>query len=265
MIFSRSAIRVLVAISFCGLTITLGVLSPVTIAADSPPAELTDPDGARITPNITADQSRTFVVPRMDVENTMASDDIPPPPSISEVFLDEGDYYLVRGEKIFIRRDANRMVVKFKDKDFASLMRTANLPEEQTLALHSALGVSASEMILSLERQFDKRRIAIIRAHPKADKKLLRSRIKDFNTPPSVEYSYPLFITKTGIDELVLTDEIVARFSPEYSRFQPFRTDRRKLRCFCSPAILPEYPNGVLLRPCACDHRSGDQSISRQQ
>jgi subtilisin family serine protease len=226
MIFFRSWIRFLVAISFCGLTIAWGVLPPVTIAADSPPAELTHPDGTRTAPNIPADQTRTFIVPNMGVEKTMASEDIPPPPGISEVFLDEGDYYLVRGEKIFIRRDVNRMVVKFKDNDFASLKSTAHRPEEQTSELHSALGVSASEMILSLERQFDKRRIAIIRAHPKADKKLLRSRIKDFNTSPSVEYSYPLFITKTGIDELVLTDEIVARFSPEYSE--------QKVRQFCA-------------------------------
>lgn len=187
MIFFRSSIRLLVAISFCGLTIAWGILAPVTIAADSPPAELIHPDGRRTAPNIPTDQTRTFVVPKMDVERTMASEDIPPPPDISEVFLDEGDYYLVRGEKIFIRRDANRMVVKFKDNDFASLKNKAHRPEAQTSALHSALGVSDSEMILSLERQFDKRRIAIIRAHPKADKKLLRSRIKDFNTSPSVK------------------------------------------------------------------------------
>jgi subtilisin family serine protease len=226
MIFFRSWILLLAAISFCGLTIAWGVLPPVTIAADSPPAELTHPDDTRTAPNIPADQTRTFVVPKIDVEKTMASEDIPPPPDISEVFLDEGDYYLVRGKKIFIRRDANRMVVKFKDNDFARLKSTAHLPEAQTSALHSALGVSAPEMILSLERQFDKRRIAIIRAHPKADKKLLRSRIKDFNTSPSVEYSYPLFITKSGIDELVLTDEIVARFSPEYSE--------QEVRQFCA-------------------------------
>jgi hypothetical protein len=92
MIFFRSWILLLAAISFCGLTIAWGVLPPVTIAADSPPAELTHPDDTRTAPNIPADQTRTFVVPKIDVEKTMASEDIPPPPDISEVFLVEGDY-----------------------------------------------------------------------------------------------------------------------------------------------------------------------------
>ena len=165
---------------------------------------------------IPGDHTKRFVVPKMGVETAMANGNIPPPPGISETFLDEGDYYLVRGKKVFIRRDAHRMVVKFKDNTFANLKRTAPQPEEQTLALHSALSVSDAEMSLSIERQFDKRMIAIIQTYPKSGKKLLRSRIQDFNTSASVEYAYPLFVTKTGIDELVLTDEIIARFSPEH-------------------------------------------------
>ena len=182
-----------------------------------------NPAAADLTPGVSpspgripGDHTMRFVVPKMGVETTMAKGNIPPPPGISETFLDEGDYYLVRGKKVFIRRDAYRMVVKFKDNAFDNLKRTAPQPKEQTLALHSALSVSDAEMSLSVERQFDKRRVAIIRAHPKAGKKPLRSRIQDFNISPSIEYAYPLFITKTGIDELVLTDEIIARFSPEY-------------------------------------------------
>jgi subtilisin family serine protease len=146
----------------------------------------------------------------------MAEEYFQPPPSVSELFVDEGDYYLVRGQKVFIRRDAHRMVAKFKDDAFANLKSTTHRPEAQTSALHSALGFSDAEMSLSVERQLEKHRIAIIRAHPKGAKKLPRLRIQDFNTSPAVEYAYPLFITKTGIDELVLTDEIVARFFPQH-------------------------------------------------
>jgi subtilisin family serine protease len=110
------------------------------------------------------------------------------------------------------------MVVKFSESAFANLKRTASRPAEQTSILHSALAVPESEMALSIERQFDKRRVAIIRAHPKAGEKPSPSRLQNFNTSASVEYAYPLFVTKTGIDELVLTDEILARFSPEYGQ-----------------------------------------------
>lgn len=150
----------------------------------------------------------------------------PVPHRISEIFLDEGDYYLVRGKKVFIRRDTRRMVVKFKDAPFANFKRYANQPGEQTLALRSALNVADSKMTLSIDRQLDRYRIAIVRVHRKAGETLLRSRIQDFNTSASVEYAYPLFVVKTGLDELVLTDEILARFSPEYAE--------QEVRKFCT-------------------------------
>ena len=142
--------------------------------------------------------------------------DIPPPPKISEIFLDEGDYYLVRGEKVFIRRDANRMVVKFTDTAFASLQNACDQKEVQAAVVQSALKVSDSQMTLSSERVLQKHRIGIVRAHLNPRGKLIRSSIQEMAMSPSVEYAYPLFITKTGLDELILTDEIVARFSPDY-------------------------------------------------
>ena len=141
---------------------------------------------------------------------------IPPPPEISDIFLDEGDYYLVRGKKVLIRRDAHRMVVKFKDNVFTDLQNHSDQGEQQTAILQSALNVPDSEMALSIERLCDEHGTAIIRAHPESGGNLLRSSIQEMAMSPSIEYANPLFITKTGLDELILTDEIVARFSPDY-------------------------------------------------
>ena len=125
-------------------------------------------------------------------------------PDISEIFLEEGDYYLVRGRKVYLRRDAHRMVIKFKKQPFAALASYGLRSEEQDAALQSTLNVPASEMAVSVEHQFNKRRISIIRTRPKEGEKLLRSQIQDFNNRPSVEYAHPLFIAEKGMGKLVL-------------------------------------------------------------
>jgi subtilisin family serine protease len=164
--------------------------------------------------------------PMTAIAETKTPADIPESPEASHSFVDEGDHYLVRGKKVLIRRDMRRMVVKFKEAAFSDFEHYAGQPQEQSRALRSALNITDSEMTLSVERQFDKRRIAIIRVNGKPEDISLRSQIQDFNSSPAVEYVYPLFVGKTGTDELVVTDEILARFFPEYA--EP------EVRAFCA-------------------------------
>jgi subtilisin family serine protease len=135
----------------------------------------------------------------------------------SETFLDEGDYYLVRGKKVSIRRDPHRMVVKFEEAIFAGLLSTADRPEEQSMALHAALGRVDPEVTFSIERLLDRYRMAIIRVVQKTGETLPRSDIQAFDTSPMVEYAYPLFVAGTKTDKLLLTDEILVRFADNYS------------------------------------------------
>ncbi|MGD2272907.1 MAG: hypothetical protein PVI06_21095, partial [Desulfobacterales bacterium] len=105
---SRGIFR-LIIISLFGLLVTPGY----TIAADESTGEPAQSIETKINLSGINPEKRwthgeygeRFFVSKVDVENNMPAEEIPPPPQISEIFLDEGDYYLVRGKKHFIRRD----------------------------------------------------------------------------------------------------------------------------------------------------------------
>jgi len=218
----------LIMIILFGWLVAVGSLPGDTLAAEEPTSDSVQHLETGISfdminleqKRLNGEYGNSFLMTEPGVDNGLPAQMIPPPPETSEKFLDEGDYYLVRGKKQFIRRDAFRMVVKFSDRAFSNLKDAVPRSAEQATALHSALGVSDSEMALSIERQLDQRRIVIIRAHPKTGQNLLRSHIRDFSTSPPVAYAYPLFVAQMGIDELILTDEIITRFTPEYGNLE---------------------------------------------
>ena len=142
--------------------------------------------------------------------------DEPSGPFALDSMTEGSDSYRVRGRIIRLWRSARQIVVKFNDEAADSLSAFADQPAEQNAALQSFLQVPASEIEVSMDRQLP-RGIFILNASPTDETSLLRSRIEEFGALPNVAYAYPLFFSEQGSHALVLTDEILVRFSPGFN------------------------------------------------
>jgi hypothetical protein len=137
---------------------------------------------------------------------------------------EEPDYYRVRNKKIYLERSAQQMVVKFNEDTADNLRALADRSAEQKAALQSILQVPSSEISVSMDRQLS-REIFIVKASPKEGSPLERSRIKAFSALPGVAYAYPLYYSIQGSHAMVLTDEILVRFSSGFTE--------KDIRDFC--------------------------------
>ena len=166
--------------------------------------------------NLQAQEVTEFKIPTGIMDQT--GSEIPPIPLISEMFLDEGDYYLVREEKVFIRRDTNKIAVKFKDNALSSLNKLSGQTKQQSDFLKQALNTQAIDAEFTVAKQLTSKNITIINIKFKStsSQKLLSSQIQEMANTDLVEYAYPVFTSSTGINEIIPTDEILVRFTTDY-------------------------------------------------
>lgn len=146
--------------------------------------------------------------------------EIAPLPLESELFLDEGDYYLSRGQKIPLRRDPRRIAVKFKNSVLSSLQKSSGRLTLQSNIVQQTLSIVSIDTPLTVERQLDKKGITILNAKSfsTSSPKLLRSQIQEIGAVDAVEYANPVYTSNRSINEIIPTDEILVRFTSEYGR-----------------------------------------------
>ena len=149
---------------------------------------------------------------------------------MDQAFLDAGDYYLVRGERIYLRRDAQRVVVKFKEQSslnqavMAASMPSSNksqgllLDASTRTSLHTAMGISEAQASLSVEKRIQGNGLSIVRVTPVPGSAVgASSMIQQASVSSDVAFTVPLYISKAGIGEVIVTDEINIRFRPDIS------------------------------------------------
>jgi subtilisin family serine protease len=138
----------------------------------------------------------------------------------SQLFLDEGDYYLARGEKIPLRRDPRRIAVKFKVTVLSNLREAADQTMLQSDILQQALATVNINATLTVEKQLINKGITILNAKSPStsSQRLFRSQIQEIAAADTVEFANPVYTSKRSINEIIPTDEILIRFTPEYGQ-----------------------------------------------
>lgn len=120
-------------------------------------------------------------------------------PLISDRFIDEGDFYLVRGKKIFLKKDSRRIAVKFKHPIFSRLQNLSGRKELRSDFLKQVLNLTSSNVEPVIEKQVKKSDITIIKTSgPSATSpQPLYSQIQAIAASDSVEYANPVFLPET--------------------------------------------------------------------
>ncbi|HRZ12522.1 MAG TPA: S8 family serine peptidase [Kiritimatiellia bacterium] len=141
--------------------------------------------------------------------------------SAEDLYLSESDYYLVRGQRIPLRRDAQRMAVKLtKQAREAYQSEMGRQPRGATsahsAALRDALGFSDAEADVSLEQEVAEKGLVIVEVRPKSGHALGRTRLRDAGRAKGVEYANPVFAPAVGLGQILVTDEILVCFASDY-------------------------------------------------
>lgn len=145
------------------------------------------------------------------------------PPALEDLFADEGDYYLMRGTKIPLRRDTHRMAVKFKKNSATEGLAASEKNTKRAAALKTAMAVDDAEV--SVERSVEAADAELVSVKFKKAGRLTKAHIKAAAQSPEVELAAPVFAAATGLDPLIATDSILVRFVPEYGE--------REVKGFC--------------------------------
>lgn len=142
------------------------------------------------------------------------------PPLLSEIFTDEGDYFLVRGEKIFLRKDTRRIAVKFKRPAFERLQELSGRTELQSDFIKQVLNIAVADIVCKIEMRIEKMGLAIIDTKGASAElpQLPDARIQGIAAADSVQYAAPVFLSKTTFEEIIPTDELLVRFAPDFGR-----------------------------------------------
>jgi subtilisin family serine protease len=167
-------------------------------------------------PGVVQAQNPTADIPAMTGQT---AGKMHPMPSINQLLADEGDYYLVRGKKIYLRRNTQQMVVKFTS-DSSNRLNQLSGQASQSAFLKQNLNSANMDAELTVEKQLSKNGLALIRTTFKTQPAQLLSRadVQEVAQSPSVEYAYPVFTSKNGINAVIATDEILVRFTPGFSQ-----------------------------------------------
>ena len=143
-----------------------------------------------------------------------------PQPEGSQLFLDEGDYYLVRGEKIPLRRDPRMIAVKFKATVLNNLQEADNQTMLQSDILQQALTSVNMSVTLTVKKQLKNKGITIlnVKSPSTSSQRLSRFQIQEIAAADTVEFASSVYTSKRSINEIIPTDEILIRFTPEYGQ-----------------------------------------------
>ena len=143
-----------------------------------------------------------------------------PQPEGSQLFLDEGDYYLVRGEKIPLRRDPRKIAVKFKATVLNNLQEADNQTMLQSDILQQALTSVNMSVTFTVKKQLKNKGITIlnVKSPSTSSQRLSRSQIQEIAAADTVEFVNPVYTSTRSINEIIPTDEILIRFTPEYGQ-----------------------------------------------
>ena len=205
-----------------------------------------------LTQNVHANDVKNSKLPENMINQTGGQD--PAMPLMSEIFLEEGDYYLSRGKKIYLRRDANRMAVKFVSNTLDTLNKLSDQANMQSIFLQQIFDSTNPDTEFTVQKQLAGSGLTIIssKASSGVPQKLSTSQIQEISQTESVEYAYPVYTSRTGINEIIPTDEILVRFNSDYNQeeVQSFcdlhdlkllRKSSKKLNVFVLAVNTPKY------------------------
>lgn len=138
------------------------------------------------------------------------------PPDITKIFVDNGDYYLVRGKKVALRRDATRVAIKLRADAFARQEQFKGSVSQQSSELYASLQLGTGEFSLATQRLFAKNRIAVVHVQQAGGAGLTNRTMTELAGSPSAEFVYPVYVAEKGVRDLILTEEMLVRFADEY-------------------------------------------------